>query len=335
LQNDRIRYDAASAAALRRSAGAWLQGMRNAACGIVDKGSGLDMRQGGRVARIRAAVWAAGAAAVTLSAGVASAATYGQPEEGEIGFQLPVTDIARYIQWFHNDILLPITVVISLFVLGLLIFVVWRFREKANPTPSRTTHNAALEVIWTIVPVIILVCIAVPSFRLLTLQLEIPPSDVTVKVTGEQWHWTYTYPKGEGDFSFDSFIKEDKDLKPENGDIRLLSVDNEAVVPVNKVVRVEVTAVDVIHSFVVQSFGVRVDAIPGRLNETWFKADRIGVYYGQCSKLCGQDHAFMPIVFRVVSQDDYEAWLAAAKTKFAAATDTTRVADAAAEKTGQ
>jgi cytochrome c oxidase subunit 2 len=309
--------------------------MRNAASGIVDKGSGLDMRQGGRVARIRAAVWAVGAAASALSGGVASAATYGHPEPGQIGFQLPVTDIARDIQWFHNDILLPVTVVISLFVLGLLIYVVWRFREKANPTPSRTTHNAALEVVWTIVPVIILVFIAVPSFRLLTLQLEIPPSDVTVKVTGEQWHWTYTYPKDEGDFSFDSFMKEDKELKPENGDIRLLSVDNEAVVPVNKVVRVEVTAVDVIHSFVVQSFGVRVDAIPGRLNETWFKADRIGVYYGQCSKLCGQDHAFMPIVFRVVSQEDYEAWLAAAKTKFAAATDATRVADAAAEKTGQ
>ncbi len=293
------------------------------------------MRQGGRVARIRAVVWAVSAAASALSAGVARAATYGRPEDGQMGFQLPVTDIARDIQWFHNDILLPVTVVISLFVLGLLIYVVWRFRETANPTPSRTTHNAALEVVWTIVPVIILVFIAVPSFRLLTLQLEIPPSDVTVKVTGEQWHWTYTYPKDEGDFSFDSFMKEDKELKPENGDIRLLSVDNEAVVPVDKVVRVEVTAVDVIHSFVVQSFGVRVDAIPGRLNETWFKADRIGVYYGQCSKLCGQDHAFMPIVFRVVSQEDYAAWLAAAKTKFAAATDATRVADAAAEKTGQ
>ena len=309
--------------------------MRNAASGIVDKGSGLDMRQGGRVARIRAAVWAVGAAASALSGGIAPAATYGYAEPGQIGFQLPVTDIARYIHWLHDDILLPLTVVISLFVLGLLLYVIWRFSEKSNPTPSRTTHNAALEVVWTIVPVMILVFIAVPSFRLLTLQLEIPPSDVTVKVTGEQWHWTYTYPKDQGDFSFDSFMKDDKDLKPENGDIRLLSVDNEAVVPVNKVVRVEVTAVDVIHSFVVQSFGVRVDAIPGRLNETWFKADRIGVYYGQCSKLCGQDHAFMPIEFRVVSQDDYQAWLASAKKKFAAGTDATRVADVAAEKTVQ
>ena len=156
------------------------------------------------------------------AAGSAAAATYGYPVPGQIGFQLPVTDVARYIQWFHNDILLPVTLAISLFVLALLIYVVWRFNEKANPTPSRTTHNAALEVAWTIVPVIILVFIAVPSFRLLTLQLELPPSDVTIKVTGEQWHWTYAYPKGQGDFSFDSYIKEDKDLKPENGDIRLL-----------------------------------------------------------------------------------------------------------------
>jgi cytochrome c oxidase subunit 2 len=269
------------------------------------------------------------AGASAIATGSATAATYGRPEPGQFGFQLPVTDIARYIQWFHNVVLLPVTVVISLFVLALLIYVVWRFNEKANPVPSRTTHNSLIEVIWTVVPVIILVGIAVPSFRLLTMELTIPPSDVTIKVTGEQWHWTYSYPKDQGDFSFDSYIKEDKDLKPENGDLRLLSVDNEAVVPIDKVVRVEVTAVDVIHSFVIQSFGVRVDAIPGRLNETWFKADRIGVYYGQCSKLCGQDHAFMPIVFRVVSDDDYQAWLATAKQKFAAAPSAIRVATAA------
>ena len=142
-----------------------------------------------------------------------------------------------------------------------------------------------------------------PSFRLLTMQLTIPPADVTIKVTASQWHWTYAYPKDQGDFSFDSYMKDDADLKPENGDIRLLPVDNEAVVPVNKVVRLQVTATDVIHSFVVQSFGVRIDAVPGRLNETWFKADREGVYYGQCSKICGKDHAFMPIAFRVVSDE--------------------------------
>jgi cytochrome c oxidase subunit 2 len=309
---------------------AWLDrnasGARRAASST--RGVGLDMRQGGRATRIRGWAWAMSAGASAIAAGSAAAATYGHPESGQIGFQLPVTDIARYIQWFHNDILLPVTIAISLFVLGLLLYVIWRFNEKSNPTPSRTTHNAALEVAWTIVPVMILVFIAVPSFRLLALQLEIPPSDVTVKVTGEQWHWTYTYPKGQGDFSFDSYIKEDKDLKPQDGDIRLLSVDNEAVVPVNKVVRVEVTAVDVIHSFVIQSFGVRIDAVPGRLNETWFKADRVGVYYGQCSKLCGQDHAFMPIVFRVVSDDDYQAWLVTAKKKYAAASSAIRVASA-------
>ena len=287
------------------------------------------MRQGGSVTPIRLAVWAAFAAANALAAGVARADAFGHAEPGQIGFQEPVTDLARYLEWFHNDILVPVIVAISLFVLGLLIYVVWRFNEKANPTPSRTTHNALLEVAWTIAPVVILVCIAAPSFRLLTMQLTIPPSDVTIKVTGSQWHWSYAYPKDQGDFSFDSYVKEDKDLRPENGDIRLLAVDNEAVVPVNKVVRVQVTAVDVIHSFVVQSFGVRIDAVPGRLNETWFKADREGVYYGQCSKICGKDHAFMPIAFRVVSDDQYQAWLAAAKKKFAAGTVATRVADAA------
>jgi len=294
------------------------------------------MRQGGRAARLRIAIWAAGAAASALSAAVAWAdEPYGHPDPGQIGFQAPVTDLARYLQWFHNDILVPVIVAISLFVLALLIYVVWRFRENANPTPSRTTHNAALEVAWTIVPVIILLFIAVPSFRLLTMQLTLPPPDVTVKVTASQWHWNYGYPKDEGDFAFDSFVKDDKDLKPENGDIRLLAVDNEAVVPVNKVVRLEITSTDVIHSFVVQSFGVRVDAVPGRLNETWFKADREGIFYGQCSKLCGKDHAFMPIAFRVVSQDKYDAWLADAKKKFAAAPSSIRLAASADETTRQ
>jgi len=300
------------------------------------KGAGLNMRQGGQVARRRIAFGAASVAASALSVATASGEEpYGHAEAGQIGFQAPVTDLARYLQWFHNDILLPVTVAISLFVLALLIYVVWRFRESVNPTPSRTTHNAVLEVAWTIVPVIILLFIAVPSFRLLTMQLTLPPPEVTVKVTASQWHWNYGYPKDEGDFSFDSFVKDDKDLKPGDGDIRLLAVDNEAVVPVNKVVRLEITATDVIHSFIVQSFGVRVDAVPGRLNETWFKADREGLYYGQCSKICGKDHAFMPIAFRVVSQDKYDAWLADSKKKFAAASDATRVAASADETTRQ
>jgi cytochrome c oxidase subunit 2 len=163
--------------------------------------------------------------------------------------------------------------------------------------------------------------IAVPSFRLLAHQLVLPKPDMTMKVTGHQWYWSYEYPADQGGgFSFDSLLKDDKDLNPQNGDIHLLAVDNEAVVPVNKTILVQVTSSDVIHGFVVQSFGIRIDAIPGRLNETWFKAEREGVYYGQCSIICGQNHAFMPIAFHVVSQDQYQAWLADAKKKFASAT---------------
>ncbi|WP_246731410.1 cytochrome c oxidase subunit II [Methylocapsa sp. S129] len=277
-----------------------------------------------------------GALAASMAASAAWAAGYGLAEPGQIGFQEAVTPIARDIHWFHDDLLMPIITLISLFVLALLAYVIWKFNEKANPTPSKTTHNTLVEVAWTIIPVIILVIIAIPSFRLLTDELVIPPADVTVKVTASQWHWAYEYPKDQGGgFSFESYMKDDKDIKPENGDVRLLSVDNEAVVPVNKTVVLQITAVDVIHSFIVQSFGVRVDAVPGRLNETWFKADREGVYYGQCSKLCGKDHAFMPIVFRVVSEEKYQAWLGDAKKKFAAASSAVSVADAGATEIRQ
>jgi cytochrome c oxidase subunit 2 len=243
-----------------------------------------------------------------------AAAGYADP--GEIGLQDPVTPIAREIVFFHNVILLPIIVVVSLFVAGLLLYCIFRFNEKANPTPSTLTHNTTLELAWTVIPVMILVVIAVPSFRLLDHQLIIPATDMTVKVTGHQWYWSYEYPPDQGGgFSFDSYIKDPSDLKP--GDMRQLAVDNEAVVPIGKTVLVQVTATDVIHGFVVQSFGIRIDAVPGRLNETWFKAEREGLYYGECSKLCGEDHAYMPIAFRVVSQDEYTAWLAQAKKKFA------------------
>ena len=269
-----------------------------------------------------------GWAALAMTAGLQAsfAAVPGHAVPHQIGPQVPVTDVDRYIVWFHNDILMPIITVISLFVLGLLLYVMWRFNEKANPVPSKTTHNTMIEVIWTVAPVIILVIIAVPSFRLLTMELVVPPADLTLKVTGSQWHWNYGYPKEAGGFNFDSYIKEDKELK--EGDIRLLAVDNEAVVPVNKIVKLEVTSADVIHSFIVQSFGTRVDAVPGRNNETWFKADREGVYYGQCSKICGKDHAFMPIAFRVVSQEQYDAWLNDAKKKFASAEPATELAAA-------
>lgn len=253
-----------------------------------------------------------------LAAGAACAAIAGHSEPGQIGFQEPVTDIAREVQFFHNWILMPIITIITLFVLALLVYVAVRFNEKANPVASKTTHHVGLEVAWTVIPVMILVVIAIPSFRLLTHQLVIPEADVTIKVTGKQWYWSYDYPKDQGGpFGFDSNLKPDEELKAENGDIHLLSVDNEAVVPVGKTVRFQITAADVIHSFIIQSFGIRMDAVPGRLNETWFKADREGIYYGQCSKLCGKDHAYMPIAVRVVSAEKYTAWLADAKKKYA------------------
>lgn len=270
------------------------------------------------------------AAGLLTSGGVALAegAGEGHAVPGQMGLQRGITEIAHEMHWFHDQLLLPIITIICLFVLGLLVWVVLKFNEKANPTPSRTTHNSLLEVAWTVVPVLILVVIAIPSFRLLTKQLVLPPADITMKVTGKQWYWTYEYPQDQGGgFSFNSLLKPEADLKP--GDIWLLSVDNEAVIPVGKTVRLQVTAADVIHSFVVQSFGARIDAVPGRLNETWFKPEKEGVYYGQCSKLCGKDHAFMPIAFRVVSEQDYAAWLADAKKKFAS--DPAPVTVAAAE----
>ena len=283
-----------------------------------------------RWTRGNVAILAAGAVAALTLADSALADGLGLAEPGQIGFQEAVTPIAREIHLFHDALLMPIITAISLFVLALLAYVIWKFNEKANPVPSKTTHNTLVEVAWTIIPVIVLVIIAIPSFRLLTNELVIPPADLTVKVTASQWHWAYEYPKDQaGGFAFESYMKPENEIKPENGDVRLLSVDNEAVVPVNKTVVLQITAVDVIHSFIVQSFGVRVDAVPGRLNETWFKADREGVYYGQCSKICGKDHAYMPIVFRVVSEEKYQAWLADSKKKFAAAPSAISVADAA------
>ncbi len=246
-----------------------------------------------------------------LGVGSVFAATYGQPEPWQLGLQKGVTPVMDDIIWFH-DLLVWLIVAISVFVLALLVIIVVKFNSKANPVPSRTTHNTTIEVIWTVVPVLILVTIAVPSFRLLFYQLNTPQADVTVKATGKQWFWSYNYPDEK--FEFDSLMVQTKDLKA--GQPRLLAVDNEMVVPVNKVVRVQVTGADVIHAFAVPSFGVKIDAIPGRLNETWFKAEREGMYYGQCSELCGKDHAFMPIAVHVVSQKDYAAWLEQAKKKY-------------------
>ena len=259
--------------------------------------------------------------AVVGGAGAAWATTAdtGQPKPWQLGLQPGATPVMDDIIWFH-DFLLWLIAAITLFVLALLVIVMVRFNARANPVPSRTTHNTAIEVIWTVVPVLILVTIAVPSFRLLFYQLNVPKADVTVKATGKQWFWSYSYPDQK--FEFDSLLVQEKDLKP--GQPRLLSVDNEMVVPVNKVVKVLTTGADVIHSWAMPSFGVKIDAIPGRINETWFKAEREGTYYGQCSELCGRDHAYMPIVVHVVSEKDYAAWLDQAKKKYASTDDDTR-----------
>ncbi|MGB2712002.1 MAG: cytochrome c oxidase subunit II, partial [Conexibacter sp.] len=219
------------------------------------------------------------------------------------------------IIWFH-DLLLWLITAIAVFVLVLLLIVIVRFNSRSNPTPSRTTHNTLLEVLWTVIPVVILVVIAVPSFRILFVQLNIPPSDLTIKATGNQWNWTYAYPDDKIEFT-SIMLQDDERAKINPPPPRLLGVDNPIVVPVNKVIRVQVIGSDVIHAFAVPSFGIKIDAIPGRLNETWFKATREGVFYGQCSELCGKDHAFMPIEVRVVSEQAYAAWLADAKKKFA------------------
>ena len=251
--------------------------------------------------------------------------------QDQIGMMQPASTMAQDMVAFHDNLLLPIITVISLFVLALLIYVIFRFNERANPTPSRTTHHTGLEVAWTAIPLLILVVIAIPSFRLLTKQIALPETDMTVKVIGKQWYWTYAYPKDQnGGFEFDSNLLDQSKLAA--GKLKLLDVDNEAVVPVGKAIRLQITAdaVGVIHSFTIPALGVRMDAVPGRLNEAWFKAEKEGIYYGQCSKLCGKDHAYMPIAFRVVSQQAYAAWLADAKKKFASASSDVTVADATA-----
>jgi cytochrome c oxidase subunit 2 len=248
------------------------------------------------------------AAGMMLVTGGTAFAELGQPEPWEWHLQASGSPVMDNIVWFHNFLFVLITL-ITLFVLALLIIVVIKFNAKANPVPSRTTHNTMIEVVWTLVPVLILVAVAVPSFRLLFLELDIPKADLTIKATGKQWYWSYAYPDN-GKFEFDSLMAQDK--QP-----RLLGVDNEMVVPVNKVIRVQTTGADVIHAFALPAFGVKIDAIPGRLNETWFKATKVGMYYGQCSELCGKDHAFMPIAIRVVSDQDFASWVETAKKKYA------------------
>lgn len=250
-------------------------------------------------------------AALALS-GPAFAAD-GQPSDWQLGFQKAATPIMEQITNFHTYVTIIITV-IALFVLGLMIYVMSRFNEKRNPLPSRTSHHTPLEIAWTVLPILILVAIAIPSFRLLFAQYDFPKADLTITATGSQWYWTYEYP--DHGISFDSIMIKDADLK--EGQPRLLSVNNEVVVPVGKNIIVQVKANDVIHDWAIPSFGIKIDAVPGRLQTTWFRAEREGWFYGQCSELCGRNHAFMPIAVRVVSKEEFDNWL---KTKAAAAPD--------------
>ena len=281
-----------------------------------------------RTIAIAAAVIAC-AASLLMPEGAAYAGL-GKATPWQIGLQDAASPVMEQVAGFHTLVLWIITA-ITLFVLVLLVIVMVKFNARANPTPSRTTHNTLVEVLWTVIPVLILVIIALPSFRILFFQLNTPPADVTVKATGVTWNWKYEYP--DSGFEFDSLIVPDKDLKADQP--RLLTVDNELVVPVNKVVRVLVTGFDVIHAFAVPSFGIKIDAIPGRLNETWFTATKEGWYYGQCSELCGKDHAFMPIAVHVVSDDEFKAWLDQAKKKFAAVPKPTNIAAAQPSAAGR
>jgi cytochrome c oxidase subunit 2 len=260
-------------------------------------------------------------AAISLIAGLAAdcgVALAGQPVDWQIGLQPAASSLMWDIHWFHDFTLIIISAIV-VFVVGLLLFIIFRFNARANPTPRKTSHNTVVEVVWTVVPIIILVMIAIPSFRILFNQLEIPQADLTVKATGYQWYWGYEY-SGDGEVAFEALMLSDAERlerKKKNGqsdrDVpRLLATDNDMVVPVGKVVRLQVTAADVIHAWAIPAFGVKIDAVPGRLNETWFRADNVGVYYGQCSELCGSGHAYMPIAVRVVTQQQYDQWLAAA-----------------------
>ena len=247
----------------------------------------------------------------------------GQPAPWQMGFQKANTPIMEQITSFHTYVTIIITI-IALFVLALLVYVMSRFNEKRNPEPARTTHNTPLEIAWTVVPILILVAIAIPSFRLLFAQYDFPKADLTVTATGNQWYWTYEYP--DQGIHFDSIIVQDADLKP--GQPRLLTVDHELVVPVNKNIVVQVKANDVIHDWAVPSFGVKLDAVPGRLQLTWFRAEREGMFYGQCSELCGRNHAFMPIAVRVVSEAEFNDWVAKTKAPTASREETNKVAAA-------
>ena len=263
--------------------------------------------------------WALFAISGTALLAAQAAASSGQPSPGQLGFQDAVTPIAEQIHWLH-DFVNVIIFAIMAFVLALMLWVMWRFSEKRNPVPSRTTHNTVVEVLWTVLPVLILVVIAVPSFRLLYAQYTYPPPDLTIKAVGHTWNWTHEYPDQK--FSVDSVILQDDEREaaikagmPADQVPRNLAVNNEVWVPVGKVVHVLATSSDVIHSWTIPSFGSKMDAVPGRVTATWFQATKEGIYFGQCSELCGKDHAFMPIAIRVVKEQAFNEWAGAFKAR--------------------
>jgi cytochrome c oxidase subunit 2 len=253
---------------------------------------------------------ALGVIGITAIAAVAGAA---EPRPWQLGFQPPATPVKDRLAAFHDELLIIITL-ITVFVLGLLVYVIWRFNQQRNPVPSRTSHNTVIEMLWTVVPVLILVIIAIPSFKLMYYMDRVPNPEMTIKVTGHQWYWSYEY-SDQGGLAFDSNIIPDDQLKP--GQKRLLDVDNPLVVPEDTIIRVLVTGTDVIHSWFVPSFGVQEYAIVGRLNESWMKIEHEGTYYGQCNQICGVNHAFMPIKVEALSKDAFHRWLVDAKKKFA------------------
>lgn len=287
----------------------------------------------------------AAALGIWMFSAVAVMAGVGQPSDRQMGLQDPVTEVAAEINRFH-DVVNTIIIAITIFVMILLVIVMVRFNERANPTPSRTTHHTGLEIAWTVIPILILVVIAIPSFKLLYLQYSYPKPDLTIKAIGNAWYWEHEYPDHDGFKVTSNMIRDEDVLKAELGEaefdkrykgleglalgkrlyadagplykkrnqVRQLSVDNEIAVPENKVVHVLVTATDVIHNWTIPSFGSKVDAVPGRITATWFRATRRGLYFGQCSELCGKDHASMPIAVRVVSQADFDAWSSAMRS---------------------
>ena len=252
-------------------------------------------------------------ASLGLTASLPGTLLAAQPQPWQMTFQPAASPTMERIQAF-NDLVFPIIVAISVFVLGLLLYVMWRYAEKRNPTPSKTTHNTVIEVIWTVVPVIILVIIAVPSFKLLYFADRIEDAEMTIKAIGRQWYWSYEYPD-HGDLTFDAYMVADEDLEP--GQPRLLQTDNAVVLPVDTRIRVLVTASDVLHSFAMPSMGLKLDAVPGQVNETWVQINAEGMYYGQCSEICGTGHSYMPIMIKAVSKEAFAEWVEAAKEEFA------------------